>query len=336
MDMKILPAYRINQLKVSRMRATFYLMPVLLAASAVTSAAYQPENVPWSRLEFQTKKFLLTASSEVELSGRPSLEAITELLDPVSLTAGQGRRGDEVLGLEPRGDESYRIDIRTRILSRKSRIRFWFDPGDARALQRSSHDVSKKRLRHRTYRYTRGGVFSHTRTPLAGEADRPYTDWNRVDDLYVAFPSGMIEPVAATNHGYTRRVGAVTEPAGLLYLVPAGNFHAVGDKDQIHVFSRGKVREVDVVVIGKERLDVDYLERSESGERQIRGRVETLRIGVRPRVGAGQERSDFKLLGLEGDIDIFIDPKTRVPLLVTGKIPVVGGVRLRLRRAVMR
>ncbi len=293
------------------MRANFFLMSALLGAAAAVSASYDPGSVAWSRLEFQASKFFLTARSEVELAARPSAEALAELLTP-----GQGE------GLAPRGVRSGVLDIRTRILSRDSRVRFWFDPGDARALQRSSHDTSKKRLRHRTYRYTRDGVFSRTLRPADGEGGRPHSRWTRIDDHFVGFA-----PAAGP---------AVTEAAGLLYLVPAGDFHAPGDRARLRVYTRGQVREVDVAVTARERIAVDYLEVSSSGERAVDGKVETLRVAVRPRIGKGEDGDDFKLLGLQGDIDIYLEPRTRVPLLVSGKVEVAGTVRLRLRRAVLR
>ncbi len=289
------------------MRATFCLMPVLLAAAAA-SVAYDPERIAWSRLEFKASKFFLTARSEVELAGRPAAEAIADLLFP-----------NEDTGLAPRGPKSYRIDIRTRLLSRDSRVRHWFDPGNARALQRVSHDVSKKRLRHRTYRYTSGGVFSRTLRPGEGEEDKPYAGWSRVQDQQFPFSDTGGPPVS--------------EPAALLYLIPAGDFRVPGDKDRLRVFTRRQVREVDVKVVEKERIDVDYVEVSGGRERTVDARVEALRVAVRPIVGEGEDADDFKLLGLEGAIDIYLDPKTRVPLLVRGKIDIAGTVRLRLKRA---
>ncbi len=302
------------------MRATSYFMPALMATAVAVPALaepvlYDPASVAWTRLELQASKFFLTARSEVELAGRPSAEAIAELLVPLKVPeAGKG--------LQPRAAESYRMDIRTRFLSRDSRVRFWFDAPDARALQRGSHDTSKKRLRHRTYRYTRGGVLSHTLRPGDGEDLKPYAGWSRVDDKFFAFPSGGSPPV--------------TEAAGLLYLIPAGDFRAPGDRQRVRVFTRGRVREVDVAVAAIERIEVDYVEVSGVGERNVGGEIEALRVAVRPRSGEGEDSTDFKLLGLEGDVDIYLDPRTRVPLLVSGRIQVAGRVRLRLRRAVLK
>ncbi len=287
--------------------------------ATVASATYDPANVTWSKLELEASKLFLTARSEVELDCRPSSSALGELLDSRLLTAladGKGR------GLTPRGPQSGVLDIRSRILKRKSDVRFWFDPDDGRALQRSSHDRSKKRLRHRTYRYTQGGVLSHTLTPRNGEGNQPPTGWSQVDAKHFDF-----EPLGESS---------VTEAAGLLYLIPAGEFHSPGDRERLRVFTRGKVREVDVAVAGKERLGVEYVEaKAGGGERPVDGSIDALRVTIRARAEGGSD-SDFKLLGLSGDIDIHLEPRTRVPLLITGKVDVLGTVRLRLRRVVLR
>ena len=96
------------------------------------------------------------------------------------------------------------------------------------------------------------------------------------------------------------------------------------------------MREVDVAVTGNEWIDVDYAEVSGARERGVDGKIEALRIAVRPRVAEGEKRTDFKLLGLQGDLDIYVEPRTRVPLMICGKVEIAGSVRLRLRRAVLK
>lgn len=311
------------------MRAFLYLAAAMLAAGAAESAAYDPSAVAWTRLELEASKFFLTARSVVELAGRPSAEAIAELLSvppaPVggSVPAAHSWGGDQAMGLAPRGGETFRVDIRTRMLSRNSRIRFWFDPGDARALQRVSHDLTRKKLRHRTYRYTRGGVFSRTLRPTDGERDRPYIGWSGVTDQVFAFAADVGGAI-------------VTEPAALLYLIPAGSFRAPGDRERLRVFTRGRVRQVDVTVTARERIDVDYVEVSVGGERLVKGDVEALKVQIRPHAEAGEDQGGFKLLGLEGDIDIYLEPQTRALLLMRGKVDFAGTVRLRLKRAALR
>ena len=273
---------------------------------------YDPQRVGWSRVELAASKLWVTARSEVELSRRPAAEAAAELFTPAAGAV-----------LAPAGAESFLIAIRTRFLSRDSRVRFWFDPHDGRALERSELKLAGKRSRHRTYRYAAARVHAHTVEPADGEIGRPHADWTRVTDREVALPEGLDGAV-------------VTEPAALLYAVPAAALEAPGDALQMHVFSRRRVNVVDATVASRETLRVDYLEVATAGERQVDGEVETLRVSLRPRPLAGEpDEGGIRLLGLEGDIDLYLDPRTRAPLLVTGKVDVAGRVRLRVRRVVL-
>ena len=286
---------------------------LLLAADVSAQQPYDPEGVAWSRLEFEATKFFITATSSVNLDSRPSAEAASELFAPA--------QGEPVLA--PRGPATSRIDIRTRVLGRDSKVRFWFEPGDARALERSELSRSSKRRRLKIYRYARPGVHAHTVRPDEDEEAKPHDDWTRVADRYIPFPEDLNGAV-------------VTEPAALLYAVPAGALNKPGDELVVHVFSRRRVTPVDVRVEERKRLQVSYVETSSTGDRTVEEEVETLRVTLRPRLDedAGSD-AGIRLLGLEGDIDLYLEPRTRTPLLVTGKIKVAGTVRLWLRRVVL-
>ena len=60
------------------------------------------------------------------------------------------------------------------------------------------------------------------------------------------------------------------------------------------------------------------------------------KVEVAVHVPVVQPVVDHQLLGLQGDIDIYLEPRTRALLQVTGRIDVAGKVRLRLKRAVLK
>lgn len=298
----------------SRRLGLIPLLALALPASGLgAGGAYDPARVAWSRIELEASKLWLTARSEVDFERRPAAEAVSELFAPA--------RGQ---ALRPAGAASGLIAIRTTFLGRDSRVRFWFDPADARALERSELKLARKRSRLRVYRYAPGGVHAHTREPGAGEEERSHAGWSGVHDRWVAFPASLDGAV-------------VTEPAALLYAVPAGSLDAPGDALEMHVFSRGKVSVVDVAVAALEEIEVDYVEVSAAGERPVAGKAETLRVTLRPRPLPGaKDEGGIQLLGLEGDIDLYLDPRTRAPLLVTGRIEFAGRVRLWAQRVILK
>ena len=285
-----------------------------LASTVSAHSGHDPESVGWSRLELEATKLFITARSEVDLGRAPAAEVAAELIEPA---------GERLLQPSPAG--SYLMAIRTTVLGQESRVRFLFLPQDGRALQRSELSTSKKRHRHRTYRYAEGGVHSRTLTPAEGESALPFEKWSQIAEKRIAFPRWLSNDVV------------VTEPAALLYSIPAAALAAPGDALVMHVFSRGHVNPVDVAVQAEEMIRVEYLEASAAGERAVRDEIEALRVAVRPRpLAEPTDRGGFKLLGLEGDIDLYLDPRSRAPLLVTGKIKIAGRVQLQLRRVVLR
>ena len=227
-------------------------------------------------------------------------------------------------GLRP-DRKTHLISIHTAFLGRESQVRFLFDPTDGRALQRSELSISKKRSRHRTYRYAPTVVHSRTLRPAEGEAGQPFAEWSEVADKQIDLPALLdSEPV-------------VTEAAALLYALPAGGLEDIGDETTLNVFSRGQVSGVRVKVEEKPWIEVDYVEVSGDRERRIRGRVESLKFAVRPQLSAsGEVAGSIKLLGLEGDIDLYLDPRSRAPLMMVGKIKIAGTVHLRAKRVVLR
>ena len=294
----------------------FVILPLLSALVAPTLAGgiYDPDRIGWSRLELEATKFFITARSEVDLTRQPVATVANELIAPSGDTP-----------LSPGDEDSYLIAIRTSVLSQESRVRFLFEPTNARALQRSELSLSKKRQRHRTYRYANQGVHSRTLRPNDGEDRQAYSEWSDIVDKFIAFPTGLGADVV------------VTEAAALLYAVPAADLDAVGDKVLMHVYSRGQVNPVDVMVAGQEKIRVDYVEAKRDGERSVSQEVDALRVTLRPHLpGPHLEGSSFKLLGLEGDVDLYLDPDSRALLQVTGKIKIAGSVQLQLRRVVLK
>ena len=47
-------------------------------------------------------------------------------------------------------------------------------------------------------------------------------------------------------------------------------------------------------------------------------------------VDDGDSENEFELLGLRGDIDLHIDPETRAPLQIEGRVKIAGHTIMRL------
>jgi hypothetical protein len=128
----------------------------------------------------------------------------------------------------------------------------------------------------------------------------------------------------------------VTEPSALFYLLASADLSAVGDVVTTHVFSKNRLIQVDLTVTAVERLEVDYVEVSPPLERRVRGAKDLLRIILDGTpLGEGEADDDFELLGLRGNVVVFLDPEVRAPVQVSGKIKYAGKGNVRLQRVVL-
>jgi hypothetical protein len=296
----------------------------LLAASAAVAAGepsgeqavtecqggLDPSRVGWRRLEFSASKFGLTTTSWVTFELVPAAEAAEQLI-----AAAEGGRA-----LAPAGDSTGLLGIGSQLFSRRTDGRLLFDPADGTALQRVQHE-SGKRDRYKVYRFTEEGVYTVWRYPEDGEAELLPQRWSDRRDAVDAYPQPLPD--------------LVTEPSSLFYLVSAGDLERVGDRLEVLAFSKHQVYRVSATVEAVERIEVDYVEEGPGGQRRVKGTTDALRIALaaNSRTGDGEP---LNLIGLEGDVNLYLERRHRAPVLVTGKVKVVGRVNVRLQRLVVR
>jgi hypothetical protein len=89
---------------------------------------------------------------------------------------------------------------------------------------------------------------------------------------------------------------------------------------------------------GLQTLEVDYSENREEGKVRKKGKMDVLRISfeAQPLQSDPKNAENFSFLGFHKDITIDIDPELRIPLQVSGRIPTVGAVALKLSGVSMR
>jgi hypothetical protein len=273
--------------------------------------AFDPGRARWAELEFRAAKFLMSATARVEARMRPSAAIAAEL---VTTPAGTP--------VAP-GPEVLEMVYRASGLGRESVTTLWADPVSGATLQRTQLDSGE---RQRTYRFTDSGAYHYTRWPATrGEEDLSPARWTeRTEGMRPYSPGAIGKPV--------------TEATVLLWLTSAADLEDAGDRIEVLTFSRKHVNRVVVEVAGRRRLDVAYDERSPAGSRQRKGKVDAilLRIHGAPLDPDPSGDDDFELLGLRGDLELWLDAGTRVPLELRGDVKIAGKLAVKLRRAVLR
>ena len=268
-----------------------------------------PARVPWTRLRFEARKLFLKATTEVRFATAPRRDLEGQLIDSPRSAAS-----------EPRGARIARLELDSSLAGRRSEVDVWFDPGEVFALQRRKLRHGKKAYQ-KTYRFTDDGVFSRRRSPRSSaEGERPPGGWSRVEETFYAHP------------GKRRDCPAIIEPAMLFYLVAVADL-APREPLSICAFSNKVLSRLELRPTGSVPLRVDYAEISAGGRTRRKGEIEAQRIAVSARP-LDHAEEDFELLGLEGDVELFVH--RGVPVEVGGRIPGFGRVKVRLAEAELR
>jgi hypothetical protein len=279
--------------------------------------AYDVGRLRWSRLEFRASKLLVTASSVIEIGTESSATARSEWLQPV--------RGKPLM---PARSEVVRIELDSQLMGKTSELDLWIDPSTGAAFQRTQLEVGKKvrHHRHRSLRFADTGVLSATYRATDATVDKPFDQWALTEN-FETYPLNL--PPRA----------AVSEPSALFYLLAVAQLDKPGEQATTHLFSKGQVLRVTLVVEERTEIRVDYVVSGATpgSEQRIEGRKEALRIRLdgRPLVDDESE-TDFEFLGLQGDVEVLLDPEGRFPLQISGDIKRAGRGRIRLQRAVFR
>ena len=275
---------------------------------------YDAGTITWSRLEFQVTKLGITATSEISLR-TGSVAEIGSDLRPIP-------DGGE---LQPRRSQVAVLTLESQALWRSSTLDLWFDPTDAAALQRVQLETGKaaRRNRYRLLRFTGHSAYSLTRKATEDEVGKPHEEWSQVNEWTIDYP---------------RRVPrGVTTPSALFYILSAGNLSQPGDTLQLYLFSKSRLMELDLEVLGRAEIDSDYVQIVAGEESALQETVSTIEISLDGRpVDGGEGEESFEFLGLRGDVRIYLEPRLRIPVQVSGAIKVVGPGDVKLKRVVRR
>jgi hypothetical protein len=299
-----------------RLRALLTLLalaPSALAAGPATQSAFDPERPRWVIVDLSASKLLMTARARVESRILPADRISAPLLGTPS--------GAPVMP----GAEVLEMTYAASGFGRESLTTLLADPASGGALQRVQLDGGS-RQRQRTYRFTDVGAYHYTRWPAtSAEESLPAARWTKREEGMRPYgPGGVGQPV--------------TEATALLWLAAAARLDVAGDRIEVLTFSRRHVNRVVVEVTGRRSVRVDFEELSPAGARQRSGKTDALVLRLRgaPLEPAPGEEDDFELLGLHGDLELLLDPRTRAPLELHGRVKIAGQVTVRLRRAVLR
>jgi hypothetical protein len=280
----------------------------------------EPSRVLWSDLSYRAGKVVVDVKVDIRLApfSTPEFESIWQTYPqriPLPTVC------QRVYSLEVNRVVDY-------IFSRA--VRLWnqvlFDPQKADSfyrvrLRRGKDDIE------RTYWFSGEGVHRLRRMPkVKAETSLDPAKWTDVRTSFY--------PYDLTRLGCPQ----VVDPMLLIYLVSAAPVDEEGKVLSLCVFGKQQLHRVTLGYQRLETLEVDYSLKSGEGTVRKKGKVDGRMVTVKsvPLVSNKKNAENFSFLGMHEDITIHLDPQLRIPLQVSGRIPTVGLVTLRLSEATLK
>lgn len=293
-----------------RRAAAFFTLLVVGWAAAAASPPPNPA-VPWGALHFEARKLLLAATSVIRADILPAEQLGPLLRQPPGET-----------GVAPPA-WVVRLTVETDLpVGRDETVTTWLHPTTFAALQTHKRTFGKRQY-EKVFRYATNGYYEWRRAPASErEAGLPPERWSDQRGEWVRAASTLPLPAA------------LVDPYALLYLASAAQLHLPGRRLTTWTVSRNQLVELSMTDGGLTRRPVDYLESLASGERRHRGDQLVRLVHVAAATGNTPARAqvDLGFLGMQGELSVFLDAASGVPVELVGRTRSVGQLVVRLTR----
>ena len=203
----------------------------------------------------------------------------------------------------------------------ETQARLWFNADDGLPLQlvriRQGSDPTRK-----LYRFGNKQVYRLRSKPgNKAETGQSPEHWSQIKESFYPLPDPDGE--CPTILEASQLLTLLSNPDQLLSERPAERC----------VFDRKHVYRVAFRTLGREQLDVDYLQLATGQETRVRRTMEARHVTLtsRPLAGAREDVEPFSLLGLQNEIHLLLSDPERIPLRVSGQVPGFGDIDLELK-----
>lgn len=254
----------------------------------------------WSRIDFEAHKFLLTAKASVRLrAAEPE-----ELLDVPGY----------VVRVAPPGS-LLRLEADSSFLSSESWTELWLDRRNLQLLQKERID-GRGNGRYKSSRFLHEGVYQWQRRAEAGNAADEPASWPVKREEF--------SPISSLQDG------AYTDTLALL-LAAAELLHGAGTTLERLVYDDGALHEVVLRADGEVDLHLSHRRWQGDASTWISAPTRCLRVRVAARRQSPKEEQ-FSLLGLRGELLMYLDLRSGAVLRISGQEPRIGALTINATR----
>ena len=212
------------------------------------------------------------------------------------------------------------LDVLSSVVDNSEHLNISFDSATGRVL--SLTRVSKgKEQRMKTYQYEANFIMRERRNPPADPNNVPPEQW----------PIRHSKPV---NYPASRDSTVVTSP--YLLLILASQLQAQGPGKSLEVIVHTDLNFYRVKLTSGNGVPVKANFQVTGKEDAVSGTFETFAVAIHASPeGKLEDKDDFSLLGLQGEIILLFDRNSGLPLQIRGEAPRIGATEINLKSATL-
>jgi|GEM_PF-6776729 len=289
----------------------FLLMTVWLCQpSYAMEFLNEQREIPYNQLTYEASKLLLTLGTEVTLSKKSVAEVSADLVTP--------KEGNAIT---PKSGSIYIVTTDSSFFGKHTTYTLWFDERSAivqwmREIRRGSKSNVK------FYRFSDNGYRDYRKN---------YPDEDYVVDL------GEINSWGNSFKPYLVKAPedkVISETGALLYLVSQLKLQNAGDEASLLMYSDEQLIDTRLIVVGKVKLKTDFTIVDNGKTQRINEKERSvIQVMVKPVDTQGNPVKDLEVMGLQGEISMYIDEATRLLLQISGEVEIAGKVDVKLKSA---
>ena len=291
--------------------------PLTSSATEIAPAlSIDKTTVPWKHLSFKGKEVFAKLAAEVELTSPSKSE-----LDTAFIPSSQG------IPIAITKSGALIIDTKISVKSIFAKVKLqniaWFDPVTLSTMQYVRQRIGLKDAK-KIYRFTDKGVFRLTKQPIdKNQIIQLPEKWSAVNERFYPYDQ---EKKGCVN---------ITVPMPVIYLISASKVSDSEKPVTVCVFNKKETIYLDIQKESVETVQLNHIEikGDEVIQRNASISAEVLSLKARS-VSSGQTMNNFTLVGLQGNIKVYIDRESRVPVQLSGDYQGLGEIKLKLRQMV--
>ncbi|MBL78686.1 MAG: hypothetical protein CMH70_01275 [Nitrosomonadaceae bacterium] len=295
--------------------AIFFSFPSF-ASERLTPLNLDKTEVSWTKLSFKGKEFFAKLNAEVKLTSSSEPE-----LNTVFIPSSEG------IPIEAPGLGALVIDTRILIKSIIANVELqkiaWFHPVNLSAMQYVRQRIGFKDS-NKVYRFTNKGVFRVAKQPInKSEALQLPEEWSARNEQFYPYP---IEVGGCPS---------ITVPMSLIYLISASKMSNFNKPVTVCVFNKKETVYLDIKKEPAESVQLNHIElkRGEAVQKNILILADVLSLKARS-ITSGKAIDNFTLIGLQGNIKVYVDRMSRIPVQLTGDYKSFGQIQLNLYKVI--